>query len=183
MKIIFILFVLFPFVSFAQVYSEVVEIPEKSAIQLYGDAIEWFVTEFSSDENMVLMEDPVSGKIIGRGAIDLSDSYGHKTKFKIRLLFKDGKSKIEIFNITISYGDDERPFSKIFEKKEYYQKASDWEWLVKNPTNGIAISKTDAKALAAENKKNSLLIDKTESAIMDLMSLFKIRMKKAEENW
>lgn len=183
MRNLLVLIFFLPLVSIAQTYSEVVEIPEKSAIQLYGDAIEWFVTDFSSEENMVLLEDPVSCKIIGKGAIDIPDSSGQRLYFKIRILFKDGKYKFEVFNITVNNGERETSINKYLEKREYYQKSSDWEWIIKNPSNGTPILRSEAKSIAQENKKISSLIDKTESGIKNLMSIFRTHMKKNEGNW
>lgn len=195
MKNLFILIVLFPLVSLAQVYSKVVEIPEKSATQLYGSAIEWFVVDFAADDNMVILEDPMAGKIIGKGAIPLlerkfwvdSSSTGWRIVFKIKFLFRDGKYKCDIFNIMLGKGDfenyKEKPFKEYFDKKEYYQKASDWEWIIKNPVNGVAFTRSEAKSIADENKVVYSLIDKTEARISDLLSAIQNQMKKTEDNW
>ena len=195
MRSLFILIVLFPLVSAAQVYSKVIAVPGKSAVQLYSNAIEWFVVDFASDDNMVILEDPVAGKIIGKGTIPLSESKSWavtsstewKIVFKIKLLIKDEKCKCDIFNIALGKGSfenyKEKSFDDYLAKKEYYKKASDWEWIIMNPVNGVSSSKSEAKSIAEENKAACLLIDKTEARINELLAAIQKQMKKSEDDW
>lgn len=46
MKKLFLLFAFLPFFSFAQEYTEVVEMPGETADQLYSNAREWFAKSF-----------------------------------------------------------------------------------------------------------------------------------------
>ena len=128
--------VFFPFISFAQEYSEVVEVPGKSAGQLYSAAREWFAKSFISENNPLLMDDLISGKIIAKGSIQISDSL--KTvdwypNFTIIVSFKDGRYKAEITDISITTGVSEysigttKIFKEYFDKKETYKMSVD-EW-------------------------------------------------------
>lgn len=56
-----------PFISNAQQYTEVVNANGKSSDQLYSTAREWFAESFKSANNVLQMDDPVAGKLIGKG--------------------------------------------------------------------------------------------------------------------
>ncbi|MDP2887410.1 MAG: DUF4468 domain-containing protein [Bacteroidota bacterium] len=74
MKKLILLLAFLPFFCFAQEYVEVVEMPGKTAGQLYSAAREWFARSFISENNPLLMDDLISGKIIAKGSIQISDS-------------------------------------------------------------------------------------------------------------
>ena len=67
MKKLLLFILLLPVFSFAQQYSEVVEVPGKTADQLYSSAREWFAITFKSAKDVIQMEDPTNKKIIGKG--------------------------------------------------------------------------------------------------------------------
>ena len=178
----------FPFVSFAQEFSEVVEVPGKTAIQLYSVAREWFAKSFISENNPLLMDDLISGKIIAKGSIQISDST--KTvdwypNFTIIVSFKDGRYKTEITDISITTGVSEfsngttKTFKEYFDKKETYKTLSDPGWYIKKSNLG----KSAAKVAARPNQVLYNLISKTESEMMDLLTKLHQQMIKSEDDW
>lgn len=194
-KLIFLL-ALLPIFSFAQEYSEIVEIPGKTAGQLYSIAREWFAKSFISADNALLMDDVVSGKIIAKGSVHISESYGVAPvvvdwypNFTIKVAFKDGRYRSEISDISITrnFGRDSTgtttAFKKYFDKKDYYKNKGDTTWLLNNPPPGIKIRKAAAKTLAEPNRAIYNLICKTESEMLDILSKLKQEMKKSEDKW
>ena len=192
MKTLLILLFFTPLFSFSQGYSEVVEVPGKTAGQLYSIAREWFAKAFISADNALLMDDLISGKIIAKGSIQISDS--NKTvlwypNFTIKVSFKDGRYKSEITDISITTGVSEfssgttTTFKEYFDKKESYRRLSDPDGLINNPLGGVKIGKAAARTLARPNKVIYDLICKTESEMKDLLSKLQKEMKMSEDDW
>lgn len=188
MKKLLFLLAFFPFISFAQEYSEVVTVPGKSAAQLYSAAREWFAKSFISENNPLLMDDLISGKIIAKGSIQISDST--KTvdwypNFTIIVSFKDGRYKTEITDISITTGVSEfspgttKTFKEYFDKKETYKMLSDPEWYIKKSHLG----KSAAKVAARPNQILYNLIAKTETEMKDLLSKLNQEVKKSLYEW
>lgn len=190
MKILLILLFFFPLVSFSQEYSEVVEVPGKTAGQLYSAAREWFAKSFISENNPLLM-DLISGKIIAKGSIQISESYASDwyPNFTIIVSFKDGRYKTEITDISITSEVSDlnsgttRPFKEYFDKKETYKKVGDPEWYINTSPAGVKIGKAAAKVAARPNQAIYNLICKTESEMKDLISKLDLEMKKSEDDW
>lgn len=90
---------------FAKEYMEVVQVPDKNADQLYSLAREWFAETFKSADDVLQMDDPVAGKLIGKG---MGKGY-HKGiapipfnyEFTVKVFVKDGKYKYMIDNIAL----------------------------------------------------------------------------------
>ena len=192
MKKLLLLLALFPFITFAQEYTEVVEVPGKTAGQLYSSAREWFARSFISENNPLLMDDLISGKIIAKGSIQISDStrsVDWYPNFTIKVSFKDGRYKAEITDISITTGVSEysigitKPFKEYFDKKETYKMVSDPEWYIKNPPAGVKIGKAAARIAARPNQILYNLISKTESEMMDLLTKLHYQMTKSEDDW
>lgn len=200
MKKLVLLFFFLPFISLAQEYAEVVEMPGKTAVQLYSIAREWFAKSFISENNPLLMDDRISGKIIAKGSVHISESYvtGYTNipvtvdwypNFTIEVSFKDGRYKNEISDISITTDVHEGnsgtiiPFKKYLDKKEYYKNQGDTTWVINNPPPGIKIRKAAAKTLAQPNQAIYNLICKTESEMNDLLSKLREAMKKPEAEW
>lgn len=101
MKKLFFLILFLPLFSFSQEYSEVVEIPDKTADQLYSKANEWFALTFKSANDVIQLKDPIERKIIGKGIkrVDYSvgrwDTY-YNASFTLFVQFKDGRYKYDI---------------------------------------------------------------------------------------
>jgi len=191
MKKLLLLIAFLPFFSLAQEYTEVVEISGKTAGQLYSIAREWFAKSFISENNPLLMDDLISGKIIAKGSIHLSESYATDwyPNFTIKVSFKDGRYKNEISDISITTDVHEgnsgtiTPFKKYLDKKEFYKNTGDTTWIMNNPTPGIKIRKAAAKTMAQPNLAIYNLICKTESEMNDLLSKLREAMKKPEAEW
>ena len=192
MKKLVLLLAIIPFISFAQQYSEVVSMPGKTAEQLYVKAREWFAESFISADNALLMDDRISGRIIAKGSIPVLNQKGKLgwyANFTIKVSFKDGKYKNEVSNISVltvatdGGSDVTTPFSAFLDKKEYYQNASDFKWIMKNPPEEIALETDAAKELARKNKSIYDLIIKTELEMKDLLSNVQSKMKETEASW
>jgi hypothetical protein len=192
MKKLIILIFFVPFVSFAQEFTEVTEVPGKTAGQLYSMAREWFAKSFISADNALLMDDQISGKIIAKGSIQISDST--KTvdwypNFTIIVSFKDGRYKTGITDISITTGVSEystgttKTFKEYFDKKETYKKLGDPEWYINTPPAGVKMGKAAARVAARPNQILYNLICKTESEMKELLSKLNQEMTKVEDDW
>lgn len=67
MKKLFFFLLFIPLLTISQEYSEVVQVEGKSTDQLYSSAREWFALTFNSANDVLQMDDPVAGKLIGKG--------------------------------------------------------------------------------------------------------------------
>jgi len=100
-RLLIILLFITPVFCSAQEYSEVVQIPGKTADQLYTIAREWYAITFKSAQDVIQMEDPVKKEIIGKG---YSIIYYKAKKipaslnmfFTLQTLFKDNRYKYSI---------------------------------------------------------------------------------------
>jgi hypothetical protein len=196
MKKLILLIIFLPLFSLAQEYSEIVEIPGKTAGQLYSIARVWFAKSFISADNALLMDDMISGKIIAKGSVHISESYGIAPvtvdwypNFTIEVSFKNGRCKNEISDISITTNVHEGnsgtiiPFKKYLDKKEYYKNTGDTTWIIYNPPPGIKIKKAAAKTIAQPNLAIYNLICKTEAEMKDLLSKLREAMKTPEAEW
>lgn len=101
-KLIFISIILFCTTKlFSQEYSEVIEVPEKTADQLYSRANEWFALTFKSAKDVIQLNDPAEKKIIGKGIKRIQYLIGrYKTSldmnFTLMVQFKDGRFRYNI---------------------------------------------------------------------------------------
>ncbi|MDR6195208.1 DUF4468 domain-containing protein [Siphonobacter sp. SORGH_AS_0500] len=95
-------------------YSEVVDVPGSSKVELYGRALTWFAQSFKSSKSVLQVEDKDNGKIIGKGNIPIiikvpimgnTDAGWVNAMFTI--VSKDGKYKYTIDNFY-----HERPLGK-----------------------------------------------------------------------
>lgn len=205
MKKILLLILLLPLFSFAQEYSEVVEVPGKTADKLYTIAREWFAETFNSANKVLQMDDSVAGKLIGKGSTHVSQSYvsGGMIKipmtidwypnFTIKVSVKDGKYKCDITDITIKkpggnigvvdVSETETPFSDHLSQKEYYKNASDPEWLFNNPLQGMKMSKSASKNTAPVFNAMYNLTLKTENELNTILASLQKKMKSTDDNW
>jgi len=111
-KLLLILFFL-PLISFAQEYSEVIKVPGKMANQLYVSGREWFAEYFKSANSVLQMDDPVAGKLIGKGTMKIALPYKSivmtvpivlSTSFTVKISVRDSIYKYEIGSIFIDSG-------------------------------------------------------------------------------
>lgn len=101
MKILILILFFFPLFSVAQQYSEVIEIPNNTANQLYSSAKEWFAITFKSANNVIQLDDPIEKKIVGKGIkepewVVKNISENLKVYFTLIVQFKDGRYKYDI---------------------------------------------------------------------------------------
>lgn len=117
MKKLILALLLFPFISNAQTRNGVVEIPGKSAEQLYLKANEWFALTFKSAKDIIQLNDPTEKKIIGKGSkkhsytIDSNHVYLF-INFTLIVQFRDGRYKYELIPTGFSSGKDEMSYEE-----------------------------------------------------------------------
>lgn len=111
MKKLFIAFMLlFSLSAYSKEYTEVVTVEGKNSDQLYSSAREWFAETFKSAKDVLQMDDPVAGKLIGKGMGDINVKAGMVPvtldyEFQVKIFVKDGRYKYTIDNIaTVSDG-------------------------------------------------------------------------------
>jgi hypothetical protein len=112
MKKLFILLIIaFWIIKFsnAQHITDVIEIKEKNADQLYLATKEWFAFTFNSSQDVIQLDDSVKKEIIAKGiktlnSLSVNLSYPYKYHFNFFIQFRDGRYKydIEITEITQS---------------------------------------------------------------------------------
>jgi hypothetical protein len=200
-KLLFLLFFI-PFVSFAQQYSEVVEVSGKTSAQLYKAAREWFAVTFKSANDVLQMDDSAAGKLIGKGSTQISESYTTSGLIKVPILIiwhpsfvvnislKDGKYKCEITDIEIDsqvYGSGFAPtktsFSLLLIQKDYFKNGSDPEWIVKNVEGAKDLSKNMIKQTVLSNQAHYNLVIKTEDELKNIIASLREAINKYDDNW
>lgn len=92
-----------PLFSFAQQYSAVVEIPNKTAVQSYRTAKDWFAVTFNSSNDVIQLDDSIQKKIIGKGIKKVyypvrKTNVAIDVYFTLVVQFKDGKYKYDLNN-------------------------------------------------------------------------------------
>lgn len=184
MKKLLILILFIPFISFAQEYSEVVEVSGKSIDQLYASAREWFALTFKSANNVLQMDDPISGILIGKGFENFSEStLEWNLYFTIKVMVKDGKYKCEMFDFfvtTKSSGETLRKDDKLSyftDQKDFFKNGSDPNWLKKNG------AKMAANTAARINATYYSLILDSEKVAPNTFASLKQHMMKKEDDW
>jgi hypothetical protein len=90
-----------PLCLMAQKYSEVKEVPGKSADQLYSSALEWFAITFKSANDVIQLTDPVQKRIVGKGYKEVHTFVKNldvvlNMYFTLNVQFKDSRYKYEL---------------------------------------------------------------------------------------
>jgi hypothetical protein len=196
-KLLLIAFALFPSLLFAKNYTEVVEVPGKTADQLYSSAREWFAETFNSANHVLQMDDPKLGKLIGKGSTIIKESataglartkafVWYTIDFTVKIYLKDGKYKVTIDdieaktkqtylalpNIDISYLD-------LCKNREYYKKGSDPRWL----RDSMPQMKSHYRVTADVNDLLYKLLIGIENEMPKIMSSLKSAMDKKQDDW
>jgi len=194
--------------AFCKEYTEVVEVKGKTADQLYSSAREWFAETFNSANDVLQMDDPTAGKLIGKGYTVISESYVTKVAlmqipgqidfklwYTVKIYIKEGRYKYEIkdfytqFNNVssqqIAYDNSKKPYSVIEDSLEYYKKATDKEWLIKDlKRKKVKYAKTIAKCSIEINKSMVKCIEKVDPRIQAVVESLKQAMASAKsEDW
>jgi len=190
-----------PLFTFSQEYSEVIEVPGKTADQLYSSAREWFAITFKSATDVLKMDDPVSGKLIGKGSSHITESYvmsglikvpitlDWQPSFTIGIAIKDGKYKCDITEITIKSNVQgsgiapvEKSFKELFDQKDNFKNGRDPEWFTKNVEGAGKLSKNMIKNSAKVYESYYNIILKTEQEFSNLLASLQKKMKETD-NW
>jgi len=201
MKRLIVILLFLPLFSFSQEYSEVIEVPGKTADQLYSSAREWFAITFKSATDVLKMDDPVSGKLIGKGSSHITESYvmsglikvpitlDWQPSFTIGIAIKDGKYKCDITEITIKSNVQgsgiapvEKSFKELFDQKDNFKNGRDPEWFTKNVEGAGKLSKNMIKNSAKVYESYYNIILKTEQEFSDLLASLQKKMKETD-NW
>lgn len=195
MKKIMLVLLLFPYLSFSQSYSEVVQADGKIANDLYVAAREWFALTFNSANDVLQMEDPQAGKLIGKGFTSVNESFvvgkglaavpvtlDWEADFTLKIEVREGRYKYTLSDVLIKSfnqytGATSVPFSNYKAQQEYYEKGSDPEWLKQNPQGGIKMGKAMAKTTAQTNKAMVAMILKVENQLEGIIENLKAAMK------
>ncbi|HZK94376.1 MAG TPA: DUF4468 domain-containing protein [Prolixibacteraceae bacterium] len=191
-----------PLLSFAQEYSEVVEVPGKSVDQLYSSAREWFALTFKSATDVLKMDDPIAGKLIGKGSSHISESYvtdglikvpiklDWYPSYTISIAIKDGRYKCIIAEITIKrivegsgIAPIETSFKEFFDQKDNFKNGRDPEWFTKNVEGAGKLSKNMIKNSAKAYESYYNIILKTEQEFTSLLASLQKKMKGTDDNW
>jgi len=170
----------------AQEYSEVVQIPGKTADQLYTSSREWFALFFKSADDVLQMDDPIAQKLIGKGNLYIKGSslVNWYVNLTINITCRDGRFKCDLSGITVSREingkllDGDEDFKIYQNKKEYFKNASDPEWIKKNIKKHGMI-----KAIAAINGAYYNLIVDTEKALAGIPTSLKKHASKVDADW
>lgn len=194
-KLLILALALMPTLLFAKEYSEVVEVPGKNADQLYSSAREWFAETFNSANNVLQMDDPVAGKLIGKGSTTVVETLGsglavihpiYNIDFTIKVFVKDGKYKASIEDIKANYiksnpsdFDLSITYSDLCKNREYYENGSNVDWLKNNHPE----IKSHYKAVANANKMSSNLLNDIEVKMDGVIKSLKLSMNKSEDDW
>lgn len=208
-KLILVLF-LIPLFSMAQEYTDIIEVPNKKAHQLYISSKEWFALTFKSVNNVIQMDDSLSGKLIGKGSTICYETtcigeYLYDIDFNVAIAVKDNKYKASITDILVgirfnadprivmdpemirlsSITQPKKPFSLIVDQKEYYKNGTDLGWLMKEQKEkyGFKMTKTLAKITCDMNRAVYKMACGTEEKMKLVLKSLELKMKINEDNW
>lgn len=85
-------------------YSEVVNVDGAKQNELHSRAKLWFADTFRSSTNVIQLDDTENGIILGKGSVARKDKSSVLTwHFTLKIQMKDGKYKVEIYNIDYNY--------------------------------------------------------------------------------
>lgn len=202
MKKLFFFLLFIPLLTISQEYSEVIQVEGKSTDQLYSSAREWFALTFNSANDVLQMDDPVAGKLIGKGSIHLSESYvagkgltavpitlEWYPSFTIKVEVREGRYKCDVTDIIVKdigtpIGTIEQPYQVYIDSLNYYKNGRNPEWLLNNPPGGIKVGKTTARYVAQANEAAYKMILNIEKKVIALMDELEKAMKSnVNDDW
>jgi len=90
------------------IYEGIIDAPNKSKMDLYNNARQWFVDYFKSSKDVIQNEDKDQGRIIGKGIIlvpwkTVASNGFYDDKITIQIDVKDGKYRYRIYDMIITY--------------------------------------------------------------------------------
>ncbi|MDQ1770429.1 DUF4468 domain-containing protein [Labilibaculum sp. A4] len=178
-KLLLGILLLFSVSAFAKEFTEVIEAPDKTADQLYSSARGWFAETFKSADDVLQMDDPVSGKLIGKGFSKVPIKAAGmiveiKMQYTIKIFVKDGRFKYDISNIRVG----ELATSTL----EEYELACSPEG-AKKALIDAGMKNPGKKIIEKTANNNKMNYPKFEEAIKNIVADLKIAMKGAEDDW
>lgn len=126
------------------VYEEVVQAEGLTKTVLYSNALEWFALKYNSANDVILLNDENSGKIIGKGIFKIVYFTREPSIFHtISVYIKEGKYKYVISDL--SYNDNQNdlfaledfPKSWAGKKKLYLKVDEEVRFLISNLKKGM----------------------------------------------
>lgn len=150
--------------AFAKEYTEVVQVPNKNADQLYSCAREWFAETFKSADKVLQMDDPVAGKLIGKGMGSLTVKSGmvpvsFNYDFTVKVFIKEGRYKYIIQDIAVISEGVRTNYEEYEAAKEKFKKKK--------------------KRVAFFND----IINSIDSDMTKITASLKAKMEATEDNW
>lgn len=174
---VFLLFVACS-VGMAKEYSSVVEVEGKSAKELYSAARVWFAEKFGSAKEVLQMDDPALGKLIGKGHMDVEIEmlrYNIEAPmfFMMKVEVKSGKYRCVISDVKVGKAKDP------IEKMEEARTIEGARKVLKaggrpNPGKKLLVKVSEG------NKRNLV---RFENAISGLQESLRVAMVKKVDDW
>lgn len=183
-KLLLLVFALLPSLLFAKDYTEVVEVQGKTADQLYSSAREWFADTFNSANDVLQMDDPVAGKLIGKGFFNIvvtaKTGFGSTpiilpVTFTMKVFVKDSVYKYEVGNIFIGKST---PFSL-----DDFEKASTPEGAKQTIVQTAGMKNPSEKMIKRTADYNAAIYKKACAQIENTIASLKVEMNKIEDDW
>lgn len=186
MKKLLLIILFLPLLTFAQEYSEVVEISGKNADQLYTKANEWFALTFKSSKDVIQLNDPIEKKIIGKGIKPIHYPVGKydvtmNISFTLFVQFKDGKFKYdiqstEIYPIIGNESYTYELFKAVATEEgllEYYKQKGIKPWVIGKAQIQTTLEGNKAAIMEIEKQMHSIIEDLTLS----------LKKEESKDNW
>ncbi len=173
-------------VTFAQEYTEVVQIENKNADELYVKAKEWFVLSFNSANDVIQLDDKENKKLIGKGIKKIEHyvngiSVPLSMYFTLITEFKDGRYKCELKPTSYkANGGEEYTYELL---KQVTTKDGLLEYYKRKGIKPFVLGK---KQIAKNLESNNLLFEKVNKAIQSIPADFKKYISSSEtsdDNW
>lgn len=183
-KIFFLALLCLPALAHTQEYSGIVQVEGKTADELYVSARKWFAINFSSANNVLQMDDPVSGKLIGKGNRIIEHKIGKypaniTMHFTLSVDIKDGRYRYQIYPTGFHPDNGTEEYSyKLLEEittmdglLAYYK--------IKGIKPGI-IGKKQVERNLESNKQ---IFDKINLELQNIPERLKAAMEKSDDDW
>lgn len=184
MKKLLVILLFLPLFSLAQQYSEVIELPNKSAVQSYRSANEWFAVKFNSAKDVIQLNDSIQKKIIAKGVQVVNHQIGKVVAelnvfFTLIVQFKDGKYK---YDLTID--EIKTQGAQQFTYNELKEMATEEGLIAYNKRMGISWSMGN-KMIGKVVESNKLIVTEIDQQLKGMINDLTAALKKdtATTNW
>lgn len=177
----FLLVVLFPFFAAGQPKEAIVNLANKSAMEMYGIAKEWFAISSDPGDIVIQVDDPKEQKIIGSGVKNIIYTI-HKyptfidVNYALSVQFKDGRFKYLLYVNSIKY---ENGYEMSFEEFKSLTTKEGWDAYRKNAgTKPLFSSKVSSATI---NDVYTLMNSNFDNMIADLTTHLETGIE--DTNW